>query len=139
MIRNKPDSLATRVRAFFENNPDEALTAADLAAKFDCTPDQASVVFSYLIRHGLPESCFIRVRQRSDKRADFPGNLSACERTSVEAYAEHGTIKKAARALELSEFTVMDNLKAARAKAGVNDSVVLVARYVRAQCQQVAA
>ena len=62
--------------------------------------------------------------------AEFPGSLTTRERQIIEAYATHGTFKGAARAVCLSEHTVADYIKAARKKAGVQESVVLVARYL---------
>lgn len=40
--RKKPtNSLMARIEAFFRANPDEWLTWADMAVKFDCTEQQA--------------------------------------------------------------------------------------------------
>jgi len=39
--QSDPNSLASRICAFFSNNPDEMLTYSDIAVKFDCTVEQA--------------------------------------------------------------------------------------------------
>lgn len=134
-MRKEKESLSSRIRHYFEINPDESLTAADAAIKFDCSVEMASTLLSRLVQNGLPESCFIKVRQRVNKRADYPWNLTASERESLEAYASHGTIPKTAVALSLSPATIADNLKQVRAKAGVTESVVAVAMYIRAQAK----
>lgn len=62
----------------------------------------------------------------------FPASLNARERQAIESYAEHGTFKGAARAMGLSEYTISDYLKTARLKANAHETVVLVARYLKA-------
>jgi hypothetical protein len=47
-------SLRSRIRGFFEANPGELLTFADIAAKFDCTEQQAKDCVKGLIRAGVP-------------------------------------------------------------------------------------
>lgn len=69
----------------------------------------------------------------SAQPGQFPRNLSGKEREVVESYAELGSIKAVARALDISPHTVADHLKIVRIKAGAHDTVVVVARYFKAQ------
>ena len=63
---------------------------------------------------------------------NFPANLTTSERACVEAIAEFGCRKVAADRLCISLNTLGDHLKAAAIKAGVNKTVVIVARYLKA-------
>ncbi len=42
-------SLTQRIAAYFRRNPDEALTYADMALKFDCTEQQARVACDNIV------------------------------------------------------------------------------------------
>lgn len=126
-------SALNRVRLHFAENPGAAMTACEVARQFDMTKETAARVMWQLQREGLPARCFVRVKfRRLGSGITFPDNLSDTERLTVEAIAAHGTCKGAARVLNLSPFTVADHLKSARTKANAHDTVVLVAKYLRA-------
>jgi hypothetical protein len=42
-MKHRPTSLAGRLKAFFDANPNECLTIEDIMAKFDCTRRRAHV------------------------------------------------------------------------------------------------
>lgn len=48
-----PNSRTNRVRQFFINNPDEALSYSDMAVKFDISVEQAKNVVHELVREGF--------------------------------------------------------------------------------------
>ncbi len=59
-----PDSLATRLRQFFIDNPDEELTYADIAIKFDVPQHSVATTIGRLRKQGRVETaCFYVVRR----------------------------------------------------------------------------
>lgn len=61
-------SLLNRVRKFFLENPEEELTPAQLATKFDCSLKQAHKAAQYLRSTGVVESVHV-IRRPSVGRA----------------------------------------------------------------------
>jgi hypothetical protein len=56
-----PDSLATCLLAFFENNPDEELTYADIAVKFDVPQNSIATTIGRLRKCGDVETACVSV------------------------------------------------------------------------------
>jgi Fic family protein len=48
-----PESRIGRLRAFYENNPDEELSVDDVAVKFGCSIEQAYKMIHKMMRVGL--------------------------------------------------------------------------------------
>lgn len=53
MIRLRRNSVAERIAAFFRDNPDEELTFEDIAVKFSCTKQNASMAISRIADDGM--------------------------------------------------------------------------------------
>ena len=53
MKRPPGQAFADRVRAYYANNPEEALTAADMAIKFDVSLYTARTVLKQRVRDGI--------------------------------------------------------------------------------------
>ncbi len=63
--------LAKRMREFFERNPDEWLTKADMVAKFSCSPRTLENVVRRLGHHGI-ELEAVTVWRRKAESSDLP-------------------------------------------------------------------
>ncbi len=50
---SRAEQLVPRLRAWFQENPDEALTYDDMAAKFGCTREQARTAVISLRNEGM--------------------------------------------------------------------------------------
>jgi hypothetical protein len=131
-LTDKPLTALERARAFFDRNPDEVLTRADLQLKLDCCKRTATSVAKALIREGvrrdqLPRNGFRERPVRTPKA--FPDNLTPAQRGAVEGLIAHGTIGAAAVAAGLADDTIVTYLRDARRKAGVRKTVDLVEKY----------
>lgn len=59
-----PESNMSRMRAFFETNPTEELTFADVATKLDISQEQAVTLVRMLRNDGVCETAYV-IRKKS--------------------------------------------------------------------------
>lgn len=130
---DKPLTPLEVARDFFDRNPDEMLTRADLRLKLDCSLRTAHLVAKALIREGVRRDQLPRDPRRPRARprapAAFPANLTPAQRSAIEGVASHGSISAAAAAAGLAENTVVSYLRDARRKAGVRKTAELLERF----------
>ncbi len=60
------ESIAARVRSYFESNPMEWLTGEDIAAKFELSERQLLNVISYLRKQGHLQSWHVYGRRQAE-------------------------------------------------------------------------
>lgn len=138
--RARPDearAVLGQALAFFDRNPDEILTRADLALKFDCSAFTASIVAKALIREGISRNQLPRgdanaaLRKRREAKG-FPESLAPAEHRAVQALMHGASIAEAAAAAGVKVITIETHLKVARRKAGVKKTAGLVELYRKA-------
>lgn len=127
----KPITALSQARAFFDRNPDEILTLADMQLKWGCKERTAKAVRSALLREGvqrsqLPTTLEAPAPRRRKRGVPFPDNLTPAERRSIQAVMAHGKLTAAAQAVGISYDTINTQIRDARQKAGVHKTVELV-------------
>lgn len=76
------------------------------------------------------------LRERATPAPGFPGNLTPAERRVVDGYITHSSPTKLAKVFGVSRWTVDQQLRSARAKAGTQTSTELVQLYINATRSQ---
>jgi hypothetical protein len=134
------ETILSRARRFFADNPGEILYREDLRLKFDCSAEMAKLVARTLIQEGAVERWQLprppRQSQAKEDRQEppkpFPECLTRSERSAIEAYIAAGSIVKAAWATGRNYNTLGDQLKDARRKAEAHTTAELAMRFLKA-------
>jgi hypothetical protein len=127
------ESTLNKARAFFDRNPDEVLTRADIRLKYSCSARTAQGVARQLIREGVPRRQLPAVKPAPKPCKTFPDNLQPAWRKAIEQVAQFGTIAAAATAAGVTHNTMASYLRDARRLAGVNTTADLIDRLREAK------
>lgn len=78
-----PDSLATGLEKFFTDNPNEELTYADIAIKFDVPESSVATTIGRMRKQGRVKTTCVSVVRSA--RVAVPGNSDQPSRAAVDA------------------------------------------------------